>query len=133
MWAHRVLWRSGTTTGSMPAPVVVKPGFKLDENMVRAGGVRYRKRKGVWLTLSIQWVLSEGEFAALVALLEAERVDATAFELSVDNGATYRYAQLAKDPTATPFSNVNVALDVTLEFEMRDRATSYPDPLHQGA
>lgn len=133
MWAHSVKWRSGSTTGAMPAPVVAKPTFKLDENVVKAGGVRYRKRKGVWLGVSVQWVLAPSEVPLLLALLEAERLDATAFELSLDGGTTYRVAHLAKDPAAVPYSNVNVALDVTLEFEFRDRAAAYPSPLHQGA
>jgi hypothetical protein len=116
----------------MPAPVVVKPGFKLDEVVVKAAGVRYRKRKGVWCSVSIQWVLDSSEITLLRSMLEVELLDATAFELSLDNGATYRYAQLSKDPAGVPLSNVNVALDVTLEFEFRDRVTSYPSPLHQG-
>ena len=132
MWVHNILWRSGTSLGAMPWPVLVKPSPKLDEIVMKAAGRRYRKRKGIWLSVSIQWALYPSEISLLEALLEAEKSDATAFELSLDNGAHYYYAQLSKDPAYVPISSVNTGMEVTLEFEYRDRLASLPSPLHMG-
>lgn len=133
MFIHAVCWRSGSSTGTMPAPVSVVPVIAISENVVKtAAGARHRKRHGIWLGVKIKWTLETGELADLNAMLVAENSDTTAFELSLNNGTTYRNAALAADPDAAPYSGVNVAVDVELEFEFTARLSAFPTPVHLG-
>ena len=133
MFIHSVCWRSGSSTGTMPAPVSVTPILAISENVVKtAAGVRHRKRHGIWLGVKIKWTLEPSVLATLNAMLVAENSDTTAFELSLNNGTTYRNAALASDPDASSYQGVNVAVDVTLEFEFTTRLTAFPSPVHLG-
>jgi hypothetical protein len=133
MFIHSVCWRSGVTTGTMPAPVAVTPIMTLSENVVKtAAGTRHRKRHGIWLGVKIKWTLEPSELASLNSMLAAENSDTTAFELSLNGGTTYRNAALSNDPDASSYQGVNVAVDVTLEFEFTTRLTAFPSPVHLG-
>lgn len=132
-WTHTVKW-TGSTSGTMPDPVSVRPKWKVAENVFRTqDGERRRSRKGLWPAVEIRWVLAPAEVATLESLLAAENADSDAvpFTLSLD-GTAYARAHLAKEPEIRNVRDTNVGLEVTLEFEYCDRAAGFASPIHRG-
>lgn len=137
MWQHVIKWRRDTQNGTLPEPTLVTPQYKRQENIFKtAAGARRRKVKGIWAGVQIAYEAVEpSELAGLDAMLAQELLDSDAlpFEISVDNGATWRRAHLARDIAPKALSGKNIALGITLDFDYTARLTGYMSPLHLGA
>lgn len=120
----------------MPDAVLVTPNYEPTENIFKtAGGTRKRSRKGIWAGCKIKWQVEASDLTYFDDLLTAEQNDATGteFNLSLDNGSTYRRAHLTQKPDIKPLADKNVGLEIVLEFEFVLRLSAYPTSLHLGS
>src|SRR3972149_11425376 len=101
MWTHVIMWRRSTNSGTLPYPTLVTPAYKRQENVFKtAAGSRRRKVRGIWAGVQFTYeAIEPAELAGLDAMLAEELLDSdsTPFEMSLDNGVTWRRAHLVKD------------------------------------